>query len=52
MCGRERVVRMWLWLRLRLSRRIRCEVLHFAAVVEDGDGVGVEIVVGSNAGEE
>lgn len=50
MCGRKRVVR--LRLRLRLSRRIRRLVLHFAGVVEDGDGIGVEVVVGSNAGEE
>lgn len=37
---------------MRLSRRIRRLVLHFAAVVEGGVGVGVEVVVGSNAGEE
>lgn len=47
MCGQKRVVR----LRLRLSRRVRRLVLHFAGVVEDGDGIGVEGVVGSNAGE-
>lgn len=39
-------------LRLRLNRRIRRLVLHLAGGVEDGDGIGVEVVVGSNAGEE
>lgn len=46
-------MRLRVRLRLRLGRRVsRRLVLHFAAVVEDGDGVGVEVVVGSNAGEE
>lgn len=52
MWRRKRVERLCLRLRLRLSRRIRRLLLHFAGVVEDGDGIGVEVVVGSNAGEE
>lgn len=56
MRGRMDVVRLCLEvrlrLRLRLSRRVRRVVLHFAAVVEDGDEIGDEVVVGSNAGEE
>lgn len=52
MCRRVYIVRKCLKLRESLRRRIRRLVLHFAAEIEDGVGVGVVVVVGSNVGEE